>query len=124
MHGDGRVCRCPPWSPWTESSLRRDANTTLLRDTSRISRALDARLTAAAPLGSHSTNETEAVCDMNTVRNETSEHVKPKVCDPEAPRDCRSSRPALPMCALLTSTFGDKRVQLTCRCSSVHRVSH
>ena len=61
------------------------------------------------PLVSHSTNEAEAVNGMNMLRNESLEHVKPKVCDPEVPRDCRSSRPALPTCALLTSTYGDKR---------------
>ena len=76
------------------------------------------------PCGSQSTNEAEAVHDMNIVRDETSEHGKPKVYDPEAPRDCRSSRPALPPCALLTSTFFDEGARLTCRCSSVRRVSH
>ena len=59
------------------------------------------------PLVSRSTYETEAVHDMYTVHNEASEHGKPKVYDPEAPRDCRNSRSALLLCAVLTSTFGD-----------------
>ena len=86
--------------------------------TSRISHALEAQLTAAVPLVLHSTDEAEAVCGINITRNLTSEHVKPKVCNPEAPSNCRSSRSALLPCALLTSTFGD------CRCSSERRVSH
>ena len=75
--------------------------------TSRISHALEAQLTAAVPLVLHSTDEAEAVCGVNIMRNLTSEHVKPKVCSPEAPSNCRSSRSALLPCALLTSTFGD-----------------
>ena len=75
--------------------------------TSRISHALEAQLTAAVPLVLHSTDEAEAVCGINITRNLTSEHVKPKVCNPEAPSNCRSSRSALLPCALLTSTFGD-----------------
>ena len=75
--------------------------------TSRISHALEAQLTAAVPLVLHSTDEAEAVCGVNIMRNLTSEHVKPKVCNPEAPSNCRSSRSALLPCALLTSTFGD-----------------
>ena len=59
------------------------------------------------PLVSHSTDEAEAACGINIVRKLTFEHVKPKVCDHEAPRDCRSSRSALLLCAVLTSTFGD-----------------
>ena len=75
--------------------------------TSRISHALEAQLTAAVPLVLHSTDEAEAVGGINIMRNLTSEHVKPKVCNPEAPSNCRSSRSALLPCALLTSTFGD-----------------
>ena len=59
------------------------------------------------PLVSHSTDEAEAVCGINIVRKLTFEHVKPKVYDREAPRDCRNSRSALLLCAVLTSTFGD-----------------
>ena len=92
--------------------------------TSRLSHALERNITAAVPLVSHSTNEAEAVCGINIMRNMTPEHSKSKVCDPEAPRDCRSSRSALLPCALLTSTFGDEHARLTCRCSSVRRVSH
>lgn len=51
-------------------------------------------------------------------------HVKPKVCDPEAPRNCRCSRIALHTCIFLTSTSSDWCAQLTCRCSSVRRASH
>ena len=69
--------------------------------TSRISHTLDAQLTAAVPLVSHSADEAEAVCSINIVRNLTFEHVKPKVCDPEGPCDCRSSCAALLPCALL-----------------------
>ena len=72
--------------------------------TSRISHALEAQLTAAVPLVLHSTDEAEAVCGINIMRNLTSEHVKPKVCNHEAPSNCRSSRSALLPCALLTST--------------------
>ena len=52
-------------------------------------------------------DEAEAMIGINIMRNMTSEHSKSKVCDPEAPSDCRSSRSALLPCALITSTFGD-----------------
>ena len=92
--------------------------------TSCISRTLDAQLTAAVALVAHSTNKAEAVRHMKITPNEACKHVKSKVCDPEAPHDCRSSRSALHPCASLTLTFGDEFAQLTCRCSSVRRVSH
>ena len=75
--------------------------------TSRISRALTARLTAAVPLCLQGADEAEAMIGINIMRNVTSEHSKSKVYNPEAPSDCRSSRSALLPCALLTSTFGD-----------------
>ena len=75
--------------------------------TSRISHNLEAQLTAAVPLVSHSIDEAEAMIGINIMRDVRPEHGKSKVCDPEAPSDCRSSRSALLPCALLTSTFGD-----------------
>ena len=72
-----------------------------------MSHVLEGYLTAAVPLVSHSTNEAEAVCSINIGRKLMFEHAKPKVCDLEAPRDCRNSRSALLLCAVLTSTFGD-----------------
>ena len=47
----------------------------------RLSHTLEAQLTAAVPLVSHSTDEAEAVCGIKIVRKLTFEHVKPKVFD-------------------------------------------
>ena len=50
-------------------------------------------------------------------------HVKLKVCDPKAPRDCSSPLLVPPVCAFLTSAFSVERAQLTCWCSAVRQRS-
>ena len=50
-------------------------------------------------------------------------HVKLKVCDPKAPRDCSSPLLAPPPCTFLTCAFSVERAQLTCWCSAVRRRS-
>ena len=50
-------------------------------------------------------------------------HVKLKVYDPKAPRDCRSPLLVPPLCTFLTRAFSVERAQLTCWCSSVRRRS-
>ena len=106
--------RCAWLAVWLLAMWRADKTVALVccqhhpaTHTSRISHVLDGYLTAAVPLVSHSTDEAEAVCGINIGRNLMFEHAKPKVCDHEAPRDCRSSRSALLPCAVLTSKFGD-----------------
>ena len=50
-------------------------------------------------------------------------HVKLKVCDPKAPRDCSSPLLGPPPCTCLTSTFSVESAQLTRWCSAVRRRS-
>ena len=50
-------------------------------------------------------------------------HVKLKVYDPKAPRDCCSPLLVPPLCTFLTRAFGVERAQLTCWCSAVRRRS-
>ena len=50
-------------------------------------------------------------------------HVKVKVCDPKAPRDCSSPLLVPPPCTFLTRVFSVERAQLTCWCSAVRRRS-
>ena len=50
-------------------------------------------------------------------------HVKLKVYDPKAPRDCSSPLLVPPPCTFLTRVFSVERAQLTCWCSAVRRRS-
>ena len=50
-------------------------------------------------------------------------HIRVKVCDPQAPRDCRSPHLVPPPCTFLTCAFSVERAQLTCWCSAVRRCS-
>lgn len=48
-------------------------------------------------------------------------HVKLKVCDPKAPRDCSSPLLGPPLCTFLTRAFSVESARLTCWCSAVRR---
>ena len=124
MDGDGRVCRYPPWSPWTECSLRRDANTTLLR--TRVAfHVLSTRDSPPRRRLARRAPTTVRPCTASTsCATRRLSTVNRRLHDYEPPSDCRSSRAALRPCAFLTSTFCDERARLTCRCSSARRVSH
>ena len=50
-------------------------------------------------------------------------HVKLRVCDLKAPRDCSSPLLVPPPCTFLTRVFSAERAQLTCWCSAVRRRS-